>query len=120
MNKQLVPVAVAALLLAACGGKKEAAPPAGTNTPSSGGNPLTAPADYVGAAGNAMRNSAKTVDLIQVRQAIQQFHAAEDRFPKDLQELVKEGYLAKIPSLPPGMKLKYTASNGEVRTVATP
>ena len=100
-------------------GKKEGTTAAAktTNPPSTGGNPLTAPVDYLGAVGKAQKYAGKAVDLASLNQAIQQFRAGEDRFPKDLNELVAEGYLPRLPSAPPGTKLDYNATRGEVRVV---
>ncbi|MCX8156338.1 MAG: hypothetical protein N3J91_07825 [Verrucomicrobiae bacterium] len=87
-----------------------------TNTAGSG-NPLTAPVDYLGAAAQAKRVSEKTVDLAALRQAIQLFYAQEDRYPRDLQELVSEKYLGALPPPPAGMEIKYNPANGEVSIV---
>lgn len=86
-----------------------------TNPPSSSGNPITAPVDYLGAVGKAQKLATKTVDLTSLTQAIRQFHAAEDRYPRNLNELVAEGYLPRLPAAPPGTRLEYNAARGEVR-----
>ena len=109
----------AALLVTSCGKKEPPTVPPATNQ-TSAGNPITAPVDYLGAVNQAQKHSAKVVDTVQVHQAIQQFNAAEDRFPKDLAELVKEGYLPKIPALPAGMKYQYNPANGQIKVVSTP
>ncbi len=104
--------------LAGCGKKEGAATTAKiTNQPSAPGNPLTAPVDYLGAVGKAKKYAGKAVDLASLNQAIQQFRAGEDRFPKDLNELVSEGYLPRLPAAPPGTRLQYNAARGEVRVV---
>ena len=108
---------LAAALLAGCGKNKPATTAGTTNAPNSGGNPLTAPVDYVGAVGQAQKHAVKVVDTVQVQQAVQQFHAAEDRYPKDLDELVKEGYLARLPALPTGMEYAYNPASGQVKAV---
>lgn len=104
-------------LLAGCGEKKTTNPAQTTNTPPAGGNPITAPADYIGAVGQAQKQAAKVVDLVQVQQAVRQFQAAEERLPKDLDELVREGYLPALPKLPAGLKFEYNVKTGEVRAV---
>ncbi|MBE7500234.1 MAG: hypothetical protein HS113_07995 [Verrucomicrobiales bacterium] len=91
------------------------APAAPTNAPATSAQPLTAPVDYVGAVGRAGQHSAQVVDLAQVKQAIQQFHAGEDRYPQNLEELVREGYLAKLPKLPAGREYRYDPATGQVR-----
>lgn len=106
---------LAAALSAGCGGQPKEAPAPATNAAS--GNPLTAPVDYVGAIGQAQKQAAKVVELVQVQQAIRQFQAAEDRYPKTLDELVKAGYLPALPRLPAGMKFDYNPATGQVRAV---
>lgn len=118
MKTILASLLLLAGLLVGCG-KKEAAPDkAATNT--AGSNPLTAPADYVGAIGQAKKYSEKAIDLAQVKKAIQLFEAQEDRFPKDLNELVAKQYLQILPVLPTGMKYQYNAANGEIKAIRTP
>jgi hypothetical protein len=91
-----------------------------TTNEASSGNPLTAPADYLGAAAKAKKVSEKTIDLVSVDQAVQLFYAGEGRFPKDLNELVTEKYLPQVPVPPHGMKLNYNPANGKVSIVAAP
>ncbi|MCZ7638286.1 MAG: hypothetical protein M5U12_20955 [Verrucomicrobia bacterium] len=98
-----------------CSRSTAPAPATSTNAPANSAQPLTAPVDYVGAVGRAGQHSAQVVDLAQVRQAIQQFHAGEDRYPQNLEELVKEGYLAKLPKLPAGREYRYDPATGQVR-----
>lgn len=106
------------VLLAACGKKDPAAPAKPTNSAASG-NPLTAPVDYLGAVGQAKKYSVKAVDLASVTKAIQMFQAAEDRFPKSLEELVKTQYLPALPQLPSGMKYQYDPTTGQVKAIRT-
>ena len=104
----------AAALLAGCG-KKTEAPPAATNAAApryDSGNPLTAPADYVGAVVQAKKYSEKQIDLAYVNQAIQQFQAGEGRLPKSLQELVDEHYLGQVPVPPIGYQIDYDPATG--------
>ncbi len=82
-----------------------------------GGSPATAPLDYLAAQGQAKKHSEKVVSLAQVQQALQQFHASEDRWPKDLQELVKAGFLAAVPAAPAGQRVVYDPATGAVRMV---
>ena len=72
--------------------------------------------DYIGVVGQAQKYSVKQIDLAQLNQAIQQFNAAEGRYPNDLQELVPN-YLAKIPQVPPGYQISYDATSGKVKVV---
>ncbi len=113
-------VAAGAVAWAGCGPVPKPAPGGeGTNSvpeesAQAGSNPLTTPVDYVGVAGRAPRTASKVVDLASLRQAIQAFQAGEDRWPKDLGELVKEGYLPRMPSPPAGMRFIYNPQNGQV------
>lgn len=82
-----------------------------------GASPATAPLDYLAVQGQAKKHSEKVVSLAQVQQALQQFHAAEDRWPNDLNELVKAGFLAAVPQVPAGQRLLYDRAGGTVRVV---
>ena len=105
---------LAGFLFASC--KKEDAAPANARDQQSGGNPLTAPADYLGAAANAKKSADKTLLSASLDQAVKMFSAQEGRMPKDLNELVPK-YLKSIPSPPPGMKYSYDPKTGEVKVV---
>jgi len=105
---------VLCLLLADCGDGGNGSKPA-TNESSS---VITAPVDYLGAVGKAQQASIKTVDVAQLTQAIQMFHAEHERFPKDLNELVTMNYLRQIPKPPYGKKIVYDAGTGTVKIVA--
>jgi hypothetical protein len=83
----------------------------------SGENPLSAPADYVGAAARAHQQAGRTVDLASLQQAIQQFHIMKGRPPKDLKELVSEGHLSRLPDPPRGMRFDYDPATGNIRAV---
>lgn len=107
----------AGLVLVGCGdgGDKPAAP--ATNATSSGSSPLSAPADYVGALGNSKQKALKTADTASLDKAIEMFNVDKGRNPKDLNELVAEKYIPKIPDVPLGMKLEYDAAAGKVKIV---
>lgn len=120
MKQLLMVLGLAALFGAAGCDPKSADNKAPATNAASGGNPITAPVDYLGAAAKAKRVSEKTVDLAALRQAIQLFYAQEDRYPRDLQELVNEKYLGALPPPPAGMQFKYNAANGEVSLVPKP
>jgi len=106
----------ASLLLVGCGGQSDK-PAEATNATPSGTTPLSAPADYVGALGKAKQAAEKTVDTATLNQAIQMFNVEKGRFPKDLNELVTEKYIPKLPPAPYGMKLDYDAASGKVKVV---
>ncbi len=101
------------LLLAGCGEKSNQGSPT-TNASSSGSSPLTAPADYLGAMGKAKQNAVKTVDTAQLNQAIQMFNAEHGKNPKDLNELVEQKYIPRVPDPPYGMKIQYDPASGKV------
>ncbi len=94
--------------LAGCSKRQESAAAKQTNQ-SASGNPITAPVDYLGAIAKAKKFSERTIDVTSIKQAIQLFYAQEDRFPKDLNELVAKHY---IPSVPPGYQ--YNPQTGEL------
>jgi hypothetical protein len=105
------------LMSVGCGSKKPTAQAQATNAPAVGDNPLTAPVDYLGAINQAHKVAVKTIDLTSVRQAIMLFHNMEERFPKDLNELVTQHYIGNIPTLPRGMKYFYNPQNGQLSVV---
>src|SRR3954454_20934284 len=107
-----------ALLLSGCS-KQNNASDRKTNATATG-NPLTAPVDYLGAVAKAKKFSEKTIDTTAVNQAIQLFYAQEDRFPKDLNELVAKHYMPSIPPAPGGMQWSYNPRTGEVKVAQTP
>jgi hypothetical protein len=93
---------------------------AGTNTSTgtnSSGSVLQAPADYVNALGRAQQNAGATADVASLKPAIDQFQVDKGRLPKDLNELVQEKYLKKIPEAPYGMKIDYDPATGAVKVV---
>ncbi len=102
------------LVLAGCG-EKPGSPSASTNAVSSGGNPVTAPVDYLGALAKGQQIAVKTIDTAALDRAIQMFGVEHGRNPKDLDELVQEKYIARIPAPPYGTKLVYDANAGTVR-----
>lgn len=104
-------------VLLGCGKKEATSSSSATNSPAAGGNPLTAPVDYLGAIAKAKKVSEKTIDTASLNQAVQLFQASEGRLPKDLNELVTEKYLPRLPDAPYGMKIVYNAANGQVKVV---
>ena len=103
-------------LAVGCGDNKSSSQNA-TNTASSSGNPLTAPVDYLAAAGKAQQSAVKTVDTTALNQAIQLFNVDKWRNPKDLNELVEQKYIPQIPAAPYGTKLNYDPTSGKVTVV---
>ena len=83
-------------------------------------NPLAAPVDYLGATAAGKKTAERAAHLAPVVAALQQFHAAEDRYPNRLQELVQAGFLARVPEAPAGQALSYNPNDGSVRWVSLP
>ena len=108
---------LAGLALSGCGKKEAKSTAASTNESYSTGNPVTAPVDYLGAVAKDKKSAEKTVETVSLNQAVQQFSVAEGRYPKDLDELVAEKYLPRLPDPPYGMKFTYDAKTGEVKVV---
>ena len=106
------------LLLAGCGdNSSKPAAPAGTNTASADGSPLNAPADYLRGLASGKQSAVKTVDTTALDKAIQLFGVDHGRNPKDLNELVEQKYIPRVPDAPYGMKLVYDADAGTVKVV---
>jgi hypothetical protein len=78
---------------------------------------VTAPADYLGGIAKGKKISETVADTASLNQAVQLFQASEGRLPKDLNELVTEKYLPRLPDAPYGMKIVYNAANGQVTVV---
>jgi hypothetical protein len=118
MKKSILALLAAAAFLAGCGDNNSTKPAQATNAAPNyaSGNPLTAPGDYLGAVMQADKYAVKSIDLSYLSEAIQQFNAAEGRYPKTLDELVPN-YVGKLPATPYGTKLDYDASSGTVKVV---
>lgn len=111
--KAILPLAGAALLvLSGCGdsGQQSKAGVAVSNA-------VTAPVEYLGAAGRAKLLAEKTVDVAGISQAVQMFVAQEGRYPKSLNELIEQQFLTQIPKAPHGMKIVYDPASGRVSVV---
>jgi hypothetical protein len=102
-------------LIAACNkpasNQTNNAAPASTN----GGSLVTAPVDYLGTVGKAEQSAVKSVDLSVLSEAIRRFQVEVGRYPRDLDELVSEKYIPRIPPVPHGSKLVYDPATGEVK-----
>jgi len=105
----------AAVLLAGC--SQESTPPAQTTNAPTSGNPPDAPGGYLGSLAKGHQSAVKTVDTTALNQAIQLFQVDKGRYPKDLNELVTEKFIPKIPDAPVGMKIVYDANAGTVKVV---
>lgn len=105
--------------LVGCGEKS--APPKAAAKPdinnNSSGNPVTAPVDYLGAVAKAKKTALKATDVATLKKAIEAFKTEEDRYPKDLNELVGKQYIPALPAPPYQMKFQYNAASGDVKVV---
>jgi len=105
---------LAALLLAGCG-EKSSQSASTTNAPAaSGGNALTAPADYLNSAVKQQKEAFKTIDTTALNKAIELFQVQEGKLPKDLEELVAKKYIPEMPIPPAGTKISYNQTKGIV------
>ena len=114
MKTGLLLTATLGVWLVGCSEKSDK-PPQTTNAATSDGNPLNAPANYLGGLAKGQQSAVKTVDVTSLNQAIQLFNVQEGRYPKDLNELVEKKYIPKIPDAPYGMKIVYDSAKGEVK-----
>jgi len=105
------------LFAAGCGQSDSAKKAPATNESSS---PLTAPVDYLGAMQKAKERAEKTVDVASITKAIQMFGVENGRNPKDLNELVQEKFLPRLPEAPYGMEIQYDPASGKVTVVPKP
>jgi len=115
MKKALSLLLLGGLALSGCGNKEEKSTASSTNENNSSGNPLTAPVDYLGAVAKAKKSAEKTVEAVSLNQAVQQFGVDHGRNPKDLNELVEQKYIPKLPQPPYGTKFVYDAATGTVK-----
>ncbi|HMJ91628.1 MAG TPA: hypothetical protein VK530_17535 [Candidatus Acidoferrum sp.] len=104
--------AVACLCFFGC--EKKPTPKAADGSGNSG-NPLSAPADYLGALNKAQKSAQKTAGNVGIDQALKTFVAEEGRFPKTLEELKSKGI--NVPTPPAGMKWDYDPNTGIVKAV---
>ncbi len=110
-------IALASLLLASACDQKPAPAPTSTNAAAQSTGPADAPAGYLGAVMKAQQTAVKTIDTTSIDKAIQLFAVENGRNPKDLNELVEQKFLPKIPETPYGTKLMYNAASGTVKVV---
>lgn len=96
-------------------GKKEV-----TKPEAAGANPAMAPLDYLAAQGKAKQVAIKVTSTVEINSAIQKFQAMEDRFPRDLNELVQQRYLQTVPQAPRGQMFAYNPLDGTIRVVPAP
>jgi hypothetical protein len=105
----------AAIVLAGCNNQSSPSTPTTASTNANASSPLTAPVDYLSAVARAQQSAVKTVDTVSLDQAVQQFGVDHGRNPKDLNELVEQKYIPKLPQPPYGTKIVYDAATGTVK-----
>ena len=106
--------AVAWLFLTGCG-QSSTSSQASTNAADNATKADNVP--YIGAMAKAERNAGATADVASLKPAIDQFQVDKGRYPKDLNELVTEKYISKVPEAPYGMKIDYDPATGTVKVV---
>jgi hypothetical protein len=104
----------AALFLSGCGHDQGSS--SSTNSISST-PPPTPSGNYLDTLANSRDHAVGVVDIASINQAIQMFNATESRYPKDLDELVTNKLIARVPETPRGKKLEYNPETGVVKLV---
>ena len=99
-----------AICLVGCGEKPSLSATA-TNAPANNRG------DYLSTITRAEQSAIKTVDTTALASAIAMFQVDKGRWPKDLNELVTEKFIPKIPEVPFGSKIEYDANAGTVKMV---
>jgi hypothetical protein len=112
----LLPIVVL-LLGTGCNQSNSSSPTTSSTNSDNSGSVMQAPANYLGGLQRAEQNAGKTADVASLNQATGLFQVDKGRFPKDLNELVTEKYVAKIPEAPYGMKIDYDPATGQVKVV---
>ena len=124
----LIAIGLAAILLIGCGKSEQSSQTSTPPTPAADDAAAVAATNQQDSVGQALEKYGKTmatakkntlikVDTITVDRAVQAFHADRGQNPATLDELVKEGFLPRLPELPSGMKYSYNADTGEVKVV---
>lgn len=113
-------VACLVLCLAGCGGEAASKSDSQTADKEEEGSPLTAPVDYLGAVNQAKKSANKKLSLVGLQKAIQQFQASEGRLPRNLQEVVSSGHIARLPEVPKESRLVYDSQTGVVSLSPNP
>ena len=108
---------MAGLGLAGCDQKSNPSEAGGTNADTKGSSVASAPTDYLKAVTKGEQTAEKTVDTAALNKAVELFNVDKGRNPKDLNELVQEKYIPKLPATPYGTKLDYDPGSGKVSVV---
>jgi hypothetical protein len=97
------------LVIAGCGKEQTSQPPAVS--------PAAPPSGYFGTLVKGQQSAVKGIDTASLNQEVQLFNAQEGRNPKDLNELVTQHYIGRLPEVPNGMRLNYDPVAGKVSVV---
>jgi hypothetical protein len=73
-----------------------------------------APAKYGEVMGRALKKAESMDNVLYLKNKINTFHIQKGRYPANLQELVDEQLIDKIPEPPKGMKYDYDPSTGSL------
>ena len=119
MKRLAIILVASGLAVTGCEKKADTPKAPATNATSEVGNPLTLPADYLGALNRAQKVAVKTIDTASLRKNIDLFYAQEDRYPKTLDELIAKHYLPELPKLPRGMEYDYDPKTGAIKVLKT-
>lgn len=76
--------------------------------------------DYRPVLAHTRQRQAAAQTAWQIEQAISAFHLHLGRFPSNLVEIVRAGYLERIPEPPPGMGYLYDPGSGIFRIAPLP
>jgi len=113
--KSIVLLSAVALFFAGCG-QSGSSSQSSTNTAADNATKADN-VPYIGAMAKAERNAGAVSDVATLKPAIEQFQVDKGHFPKDLNELVTEKYISKVPEAPYGMKIDYDPTTGTVKVV---
>src|SRR5438132_8509155 len=112
MKLSLVLALASAAVLAGCGKDSTA-----TKVANGANEVASAPGNYLKTITDAEKASQQKIDVTSLNKLTQQFNVQEGRYPKDLNELVTQRYIGKIPEPPYGYKITYDPNSGVVDVV---
>lgn len=111
----LLPLAV--LVLATGCGPTDDSSSTASNTPHRDMTNDGAFGQYMGGLKADKQAAGKAVDLASLNRAIDQFYVDKSRYPSDLNELVTEKYISRVPDAPFQRKINYDPTTGKVEVV---
>ncbi len=75
---------------------------------------LNAPSQYMGVMKRSMDMASSIEPEAELKHVIDLFYFYENRYPRNLDELVEEGYMEDIPQIPRSMQIIYDPGTGRV------